>query len=131
MIEIWRPWGNDERYSVSNKGRIRGPRKLLKPVLQSIGYYTISHRKFGTVSIHRMVAETFLEGNGETVNHKNGIKTDNRLENLEWMSMADNCRHAFDAGLTKTRRPIVIDGNSYCGVNAARRAGVSWREIYP
>ena len=47
---------------------------------------------------HRIIAETFLPNpeNKETVNHKNGIKDDNRLENLEWSSYSENNHHRFD-----------------------------------
>ena len=74
----------------------------LKGSLQKTGYYVHNfkgERKF----IHRVVAETFL-GKPKfrmTVNHKNGIKTDNRLENLEWATYKENNDHARDTGLSK------------------------------
>jgi hypothetical protein len=57
-------------------------------------------------SIHRLVALAFLPNplSLPTVNHKNGIKRDNVVTNLEWSSVADNNRHALRTGL---RRPIV------------------------
>ena len=51
--------------------------------------------------VHRLVAMAFVPGyeKGLCVNHINGIKTDNRAENLEWVSLARNTQHAWEAGL--------------------------------
>lgn len=53
------------------------------------------------VSVHRIIAITFLENPSEykEVNHKNGIKDDNRVENLEWCNRSMNCQHAYDNNL--------------------------------
>lgn len=85
-------------YFVSNMGRFRkGFTKILSTPTTQRGYCTFSvcqdgKRKF--YAAHRIVAETFI-GNldGKEVNHKNFIKTDNRVENLEVVTRAENMRH--------------------------------------
>ena len=54
--------------------------------------------------IHRLMAETFLENkeNKVQVNHINGIKTDNRLQNLEWNTRSENQLHSINLGLRTT-----------------------------
>ena len=97
-----------EDYSVDTEGRVwsmkSGKVKERKPLKHKDGYLQINLRKDGKVKnllIHRLVAIAFIPNpkNYTQVNHKNGIKTDNRLENLEWCSGSQNMKHAFDLGL--------------------------------
>lgn len=90
-------------YYVTDSGDVYSKKgKKLVPVLNHRGYYTVKIfyevGKYKTKFIHRLVAEAFIENpnNLETVNHKNGIKTDNSKDNLEWMSRLDNTKHAAE-----------------------------------
>jgi len=93
-------------YIISNKGNIYSNKRnlQLKTRIDRYGYEIVTlwiNGKAFTRKIHRLVAIAFIENplKLETVNHKNGIKLDNRVENLEWLSVADNHRHGFDTGL--------------------------------
>lgn len=88
-------------YQVSNKGNVKSiisNNKILKPKITSKGYLSVKLYKGGQKKdflAHRLVAEAFIPNPQSlyTVNHKNEIKTDNRVENLEWMSIYDNNRY--------------------------------------
>lgn len=103
--EEWRPVvGYEDSYEVSNLGRVRSVR-ILKPVVVDYPRVTLCRRqetKHTPVLIHHLVAAAFLPAKPtpkHEINHKNGVKADARADNLEWVTRAENCQHAFDTGL--------------------------------
>lgn len=138
MEEIWRDIPGYEGYQASTLGRIRTHNKVtytkkhgrrcwkdrilkFKPstssranIQQGTGY-RISLWKDGKCKdylVARLIATTFLENlinTKATVNHKNGNRLDNRIENLEWLSLAENIRYGFENGQYKQYKTILYN----------------------
>lgn len=127
MKEIWKDIkGYEGLYQVSNLGRVKSlerykenhnklqkvEKKIKIPSLDNIGYLkTILYRenKQKNLRIHRAVAQAFIPNpnNYSQVNHKDGNKLNNNVNNLEWITSTGNIKHAWDNGLRKhLKRPI-------------------------
>lgn len=95
-------------YWVTDCGRVFKGQKELKKNKATNGYVTVSIKYIdGTRKskyLHRLVAEAFIPNpeNKAFVNHKNLVKNDNRLENLEWVTPKENNQHAHDNGAFRT-----------------------------
>jgi hypothetical protein len=94
-------------YSVSEDGQIisyqRDEPRICRAKLNSNGYQTVvlSHNGITKMfSVHRLVMLAFCGASDLHVNHKNGVKSDNRLLNLEYVTHKENMRHAATTGLT-------------------------------
>ena len=110
MTEIWKQIDGFKDYQVSNFGNVKSSKKnrerILKPFKDKRGYscvrlYENKERKH--FFVHRLVASMFIcnPDNKTQVNHIDGNKNNNRLDNLEWVTNDENMRHSWDIGLRK------------------------------
>lgn len=122
FVEEWKPIKDFEGlYEVSNYGRIKSLAKMVRP--NRGGYLhkervmtsnckkhrykriTLKHNGNKTCRyVHRLVAIAFIPNpdNKETINHKNGFRKDNFVNNLEWATQAENNQHSYDIGLRES-----------------------------
>ena len=108
---MWKQIKDFKDYEISDKGEVRSlkykKKTLLKGRLSKDGYLRVSLRKNNKAyefKIHRLVADAFIPNpeNKPTINHINGDKTCNKVNNLEWATRAEQMQHAYKLKLKKT-----------------------------
>lgn len=120
--------------------------KVVTQCLGENGYYYVNLRQEGKTKLayaHRIIAETFVDNheNKEQVNHINGNKQDNRIENLEWVTPQENAQHSIKYGLTPVgerahkskltlEEVIAIRSSDEHNVQLAKQYTVSRAQIY-
>ena len=143
----WKTIESYSDYQVSDTGKVRSfkqkGKRILKPCTNTRGYYYVDLSMNGAKEncrIHKLVAAAFMGicPEGKEVNHRNGTKTDNRLENLEYVTRSQNHFHAFQNGLMvpngeKKVQQFTTDGTPVAEyksqMGAGRETGVNFRNI--
>lgn len=125
MLAIKEEWkdikGYEGLYQISNTGNVKSlerridgkkchrklEEKILKPIETDRGYLRVKlsrDNKVSKVRIHRLVAEAFIEKPELEVNHIDGNKKNNCIENLEWVTSKENKQHAKSIGLYRKKK---------------------------
>jgi hypothetical protein len=140
-MEHWKPIRDyEELYEVSNLGNVRRILKYrnskdacLKPGVATGGYHQVSlcrENKKNQRLVHRMVAEAFIGiPDGMVINHKNGIKSDNRLANLEVVTRSENERHKWDVLGIKIRNLAKLTQSDADSIRLLRTSGMTLKAI--
>lgn len=144
--EKWLPVkGHSGRYSISSFGRVKSHQrtdkrgwsineKILSGTIDSDGYraYTLYNYDGTYKKIHaqRLVAIHFIDNLDDkpTVNHKDGIKTNNHINNLEWATHSEQTIHAIAIGLIVFRKGIVFTEEHKAKISAATMGRIPWNK---
>lgn len=147
-MEIWKDIkGYEGYYQISNFGRVKSldrivkrnskfgnlhlKEKILVPTSDKDGYLCVMlHRKnkvIRSVKVHRLVANHFIPNpeNKSTVNHKDGNKINNNINNLEWATRSEQTQHAYKLGLNNSKVGLSGDSNYAYG----KRGDLSYNAI--
>lgn len=133
-MTIWKTVPDYPAYEASNEGEIRNKKtgRILKKQNDIHGYYSLTLRKDNKqypVRVHRAIASSFYPDSDKSldVNHIDGDKHNNNIENLEFCTRKENVNHAFRTGLRKPRSMIPVEvietGEIYPSIRECARKG--------
>lgn len=125
--------GFENRYEITRDGKVffhkNNSKVERKLVPDKNGYMTINIKSNGKTfckKIHREVGKTYIYPyDGEQINHINGIKYDNRVENLEWCTVSENLKHMRDTGLKQIGKKYINSTTGYYGVHSKNNKFIS------
>lgn len=141
---LWKDaFGYEDLFEVSSDGDIRNKKtgRVLKQTVGSTGYLNVATKIGGRSGVsvcfrmHRLILKSFTgDQPGKEVNHKDGVKTNNKVSNLEWVTSSENSRHAFDLGLAKASRGTghvssKLTQNDVDDIKRLRLEGYTCREL--
>jgi uncharacterized protein YerC len=137
MSEIWKKVPQFENYSINSEGKLKNTktnRLLSTKSVNSEGYVLVclsNNGKIKTLRFHRLLAECFIPKiiGKDFVNHKNGIKTDNRLENLEWCTKKENAIHAYKNNICNNNHIRKYDKSIDVEIINMRKKRYTYKEI--
>lgn len=134
--QVWLPVYEFEKlYEINELGQVRSLHRksrnaIISPRIDRGGYLAVRLSRDGktyTRFVHRLIGFAFVPNpdNKPFINHKDGNKTNNQIENLEWATAKENTLHAYSTGLIKTASKRVVDtctGDIYYSVADASKA---------
>lgn len=140
MEEIWKDIvGWEDSYMVNNLGTVISKARLIwngvcyfesrehkmTQSLDSTGYYCMyfsNNNKRSSVRVHRIIAKAFIPNpdNKKTVNHIDGNKLNNNIDNLEWCTQKENVRHAWDNNLSHPSMKNKFGENHHSSIKIAK-----------
>lgn len=138
-MKTWKTIPNYSLYEASSDGEIKtfnwknkGKEAIMKPASDNSGYLrTMLKNDDGvihTIKVHRIIGQTFIPNpeNKPEINHINGIRSDNRIDNLEWNTRSENMQHSFNF-LYRDRR----FGENNPAATITEKEVIEIRSIYP
>ena len=125
--EIWLTIKHNNNYEVSNAGEVRNKhtKKVLKPAISNKGYYMVAlscKGKSHTYTVHKLVMEHFNRCSmaGEVINHIDGNKLNNNIQNLEYVTQKENVKKAWANNLCENVRKSLFERKHSSKIKTSR-----------